>query len=439
MNLVALLQAAEDGHGVFNTRLAGEHRLESPLEGSVFLDVLAILIECRRADGAELSTGKRGLQQVGGVHRALRTSRAHEGVELVDEEDDLSVGLGDLVNYRLEALLELTAELRPRHQRAEVELEDALVFEGIGHVAADHPLGEPLDDGRLSHARITDEDGVVLGASGEHLHDAADLLVTADDRVELVAAGETGEVAAVLVEHLVAALGILIGHALVSPDGLKRLEYLVFGEAFVFEKPPELGVLHEHRKENVLGARVVVLELSRLLFGLREHAAGGLGEVHLLRIPVDLGLSLEDRLDAGFDLVRRDAETVEKRRHDAVGLAHHGQREMLRLESGMVVFVYEARCVLYDRLSLHGKLIVVHQLPSDESVDWRNGCAGHNISPAGYVGKPVAAGRRVAAPVTQGRLIAAPAVRTMCAEVTSWATSQQSRSSPPSSTTKSSS
>ena len=233
VNLVALLQAAEDGHGVFNTRLAGEHRLESPLEGSVFLDVLAILIECRRTDGAELSTGKRGLQQVGGVHRALRTSRAHEGVELVDEEDDLSVGLGDLVNDRLEALLELTAKLRPRHQRAEVELEDALVFEGIGHVAADHPLGEPLDDGRLSHARIADEDGVVLGASGEHLHDAADLLVTADDRVELVAAGETGEVAAVLVEHLVAALGILIGHALVSPDGLKRLQYLVFGEAFV--------------------------------------------------------------------------------------------------------------------------------------------------------------------------------------------------------------
>ena len=45
--------------------------------------------------------------------------------------------------------------------------------------------------------------------------DAADLFVAADDRIELAFARELGEVAAVLLERLVGALGVLRGHALV--------------------------------------------------------------------------------------------------------------------------------------------------------------------------------------------------------------------------------
>jgi hypothetical protein len=53
-------------------------------------------------------------------------------VELVDEQDDLAVGVLDLLEDGLEPLLELATELGARDERAEVERDDALVLEPSG-------------------------------------------------------------------------------------------------------------------------------------------------------------------------------------------------------------------------------------------------------------------------------------------------------------------
>ena len=98
-------------------------------------------------------------------------------------------GLGDLLQHGLEPLLELAAVLGPGDQRPHVEGDDALVLQPLGHVAADDPLGQPLDDGGLADAGLADQHRVVLGPPAQHLDDAADLLVAADDRVELAVAG----------------------------------------------------------------------------------------------------------------------------------------------------------------------------------------------------------------------------------------------------------
>ena len=50
VDLVALAQAAQDADRVLDGRLADQHRLEAPLERRVLLDVLAVLVERRRAD-----------------------------------------------------------------------------------------------------------------------------------------------------------------------------------------------------------------------------------------------------------------------------------------------------------------------------------------------------------------------------------------------------
>ena len=102
-------------------RLVDHDRLEAPLEGRVLLDVLAVLVERRRADGVQLAAGEHRLEHVRGVHRALGRARADDGVELVDEQDDLALRVLDLLEDGLEALLELAAELGPGDQRAEIE------------------------------------------------------------------------------------------------------------------------------------------------------------------------------------------------------------------------------------------------------------------------------------------------------------------------------
>src|SRR5690606_24693090 len=133
--------------------------------------------------------------------RAFAATRAHERVQLVDERDDLAVGLVDLLEYGLQPLLELAAVLRAGDERREVERHELLVLERVGDVTRDDALGEPFDDGRLADARFADRRGVVLGAPGQHLADAADLGIPTDDRVELAALRDLGEVDAVLLER----------------------------------------------------------------------------------------------------------------------------------------------------------------------------------------------------------------------------------------------
>ena len=60
-----------------------------------------------------------------------------------------------------------------------------LSFSVSGTSPGDDAAGEPLHDGRLADAGVADQDRVVLRPPRQDLHDAADLLVAADDGVEL--------------------------------------------------------------------------------------------------------------------------------------------------------------------------------------------------------------------------------------------------------------
>src|ERR687886_50857 len=144
VRLVAVAQAAQDLHGVVDRRLVDADLLEAPLERRVALEVLAVLVERRRADRLQLPARERRLQDRSGVDRALGGARPDEVMQLVDEQDDVAALL-DLLHDLLQALLELAAVLRARHQRREVERVDLLVLQQVGHLAVRDQLGEALD------------------------------------------------------------------------------------------------------------------------------------------------------------------------------------------------------------------------------------------------------------------------------------------------------
>jgi hypothetical protein len=215
VDFVAFAEAAEDGDGVLDGGLIDDDGLEAAFEGGVLLDVLAVFVEGGGADAVEFAAGEHRLEQVAGVHGAFGLAGADDGVEFVDEEDDFAFGAGDLLEDGLEALLEFAAVLGAGDEGAHVEGDNALVLEAFGDIAADDALGEAFGDGGFADAGFADEDGVVLGAAGEDLHDAADFVVAADDGVEFALFGHLIEVAAILFEGLVRWLrGVLGGDAL---------------------------------------------------------------------------------------------------------------------------------------------------------------------------------------------------------------------------------
>ena len=207
VRLVAVAQTLQDVDRVGQARLGDLDRLEAALERGILLEVLAVLVESGRTDRLQLAAGEQGLEDRGGVDRALGGTGTDEGVDLVDEDDDVAAR-ADLLRDLLEALLEVTAVARAGDERAEVERVELLVLQRLGHVVLDDRLGEALDDGGLADAGLADQDGVVLGAARQDLHDPLDLLLAPDHGVELVVARGLREVAAELVEHLRAALSV---------------------------------------------------------------------------------------------------------------------------------------------------------------------------------------------------------------------------------------
>ena len=159
-----------------------------------------VLVEGRGADTVQLSPSQHGLEEIARIHGALRLARPYDGVQLVDEQNDIAVA-PHLVEHGADAFFKLAAVLCPCHHARKVEQQDALVQKLLRHVARGDLFSKTLGDSRLADARLADEHGVVLCFAREDAHDVADLLIAADDRVHLPAGCQLREVAAVLVER----------------------------------------------------------------------------------------------------------------------------------------------------------------------------------------------------------------------------------------------
>ena len=195
-------------------RLVHHHRLKTPLQRRVLFDVFAIFVERRRADRAQFAARQLRLEQIRRIDRAFRRARADDGVQLVDEENDLALRIGHLLEERLQPVLEFAAEFRAGDHRADVHRDEPLVLQRLRHVAADDAARQTFDDRRLADARLADEHRIVLRPAREHLHHAPDFVVAPDDRIDLPAPRQLGQIAAVFFQRLIFPLGILIRHPL---------------------------------------------------------------------------------------------------------------------------------------------------------------------------------------------------------------------------------
>ena len=303
--------------------LADEHRLEAALERGVLLDVLAVLVERGGADGAQLPAGEHRLEHVAGVHRALRGAGADDRVQLVDEHDDLALGVGDLLQHRLQAVLKLPSVLRAGDHRTEVERDELAVAQALGHVAVHDPLGKALDDRGLPDARLADQHGIVLGAPAQHLDHAPDLVVAPDHRVELALLRGLCQVAAEALQRLQLVLGVLVGHVVRAADLLERLQQLLLGRPCGAQRVAGIAGVTRDREQQVLGGDVLVAQLAHLVLRGAKHldelarAARGLGRGAL-------AAQLRQRVEGGAQGLangrRVNAELAQHRDDDPFGL-----------------------------------------------------------------------------------------------------------------------
>lgn len=123
---VSTAQPLKDLDRMCGTGRLDDDRLEAAFEGVIFLDVLAVFVERGRADALQLATAERGLEHVGGVDRAFRTTGTDQSVQFVDEQDRV-LRTANFVHDRFDSFFKLTAILRAGDHHRQVEHDDAAI------------------------------------------------------------------------------------------------------------------------------------------------------------------------------------------------------------------------------------------------------------------------------------------------------------------------
>ena len=363
MDLVLLLEAAQDRDRVFEGRLRHEHRLEPARQGGVLFYVLAVFIEGRRANAMQFAARKGRLQQVRRIHRTFGGAGADQRMQLVDEQNDRSGGRINFGQHRFQPLFEFTAKLGPGDQRAEVENQQALVTQAVGHVAVDDALGQAFDDRRLADPRFADQHRVVLGAPGQNLNRAADFLVAADHRIELAVARRLGQVAGVLAEGVVAFLGgRAVGGAALAHLLDRRVEALGGDAALMQRLCRRRAGRRRERLEQALGGDEAVPGLfGNVLGGItdarrfgREHDVSGARAF-------DLGDCRKRRVDGRIDAGRIAAAGANQVRREAIGVFEQHLQQMFGCKPLVPASPRQTLGGLQESPGAVGKLLELHR------------------------------------------------------------------------------
>ena len=204
----------------------------------------------------------------------------------------------------------------------------------------------PFGDGGLADAGLADQGRVVLGPSREDLDDPLDLLLSADDGIQLSCPGGVGQVDPELVDGrgLAGALrlrGRAGGRAL-RQDADDLVADLVEVDP---ERLEDTGgdplALADEAEEQVLRADVVVAEAAGLVDRELDDPLGARRQADLADDrPI---AATDDELDGGPDLGQLDVHVLEDARGDTLALADQAEEQVLRAD---VVVVEPLRLVL---------------------------------------------------------------------------------------------
>ena len=268
----------------------------------------------------QLAASERGLQHVASIYRAFCLAGPDHGMQLIDEHDGAAFVGGDVLQYRFQPLFELAAILGTREQHRHVERKHAFVLERLRHFAIDDALREPFHDGGFAHTRLADQHRVVLGATLKDLDGTADLVIAADDRVELALTRALGEVDGVLLERLALAFGFRRIDGGPATHGFDcRLQRLL-GQAVILEQPAGVALVVGEREQKYLAGNELVAALGRDLVGEIEQIGQLARGADFAALAFDLGQTIDGLGERGLEWRDVDAGAGEERSGAAVFL-----------------------------------------------------------------------------------------------------------------------
>ena len=252
-------------------------------------------------------------------------------MNFVDEEQYLALAGGHLLHDGLQTLLELTLVLGPGDQGAHVERIDHLRAQVLRHIPVHDPVSDTLCNGRLTHTGFSDQHRIVFGTARKNLQYTANLLVAADDRIELAAAGHLVQIDRILAQ------GIELLRRRLRIDGRplaehpNRLEQLLFSRPGAFQQIGGSTPLGDQSQQQMLNRSVLVPEILGKIDGTLDYF-GRILRKELFAASRNMGQPPHGPLHFAAQSPHVYADTPQQKYRQRIVLAHEHIEQMQRFD-----------------------------------------------------------------------------------------------------------
>src|SRR6056297_1092407 len=126
MILITFLDVFQYVDGLFRSSGIHHHLLEPSLQCPIFLNVLTVFIQGGGTNGLNLTPRESGFEHVGGVQGTGGATGTYNGMDLIDEQDDIGI-FGKLIEDGFHPFLKLSAIFGAGYNRSQVQGDDPLI------------------------------------------------------------------------------------------------------------------------------------------------------------------------------------------------------------------------------------------------------------------------------------------------------------------------
>ena len=127
MLFVTLLDIMQDIECLLSIGGLNDNLLEASLQGTVFLNGVTILIQCRCTNTLYSATCQGGFHDIGSIHGSWCTAGTYKRVYLINKHNNVRILL-QLLEQCPDAFLKLTAILCASHDSCHIEVHQTLII-----------------------------------------------------------------------------------------------------------------------------------------------------------------------------------------------------------------------------------------------------------------------------------------------------------------------
>ena len=121
-------------------------------------------------------------------------------MKLIDEKNDLTFTLRNLIYDTFQPFLKLSTEFCTGNERAKVKGKKTFVCKRLRNISLGNTFCKAFNNCSLTYTRFSNENRIVLCPPAENLHHPSDFLVSADYRIELVLSSKTCQILTVFIK-----------------------------------------------------------------------------------------------------------------------------------------------------------------------------------------------------------------------------------------------